>query len=71
MKTQELRSMSMEQLKAKAEEKQKEAEQLRFVRHQGKEKNVNHLKNVRHDLARILTIITENEKRTHSLKEKP
>lgn len=57
--TTELRHLTPDALRAKAEELQKEIRKHSFHGVRRQEKNVNHLRNLRHELARVLTISTE------------
>jgi len=66
MKTKELRQLSQEELKIKAEELRAQIEHMCFNSQKGKEKNVKKLIMVRHELATILIILTEHEKKSHS-----
>jgi len=63
---QELRQMTPDALRVKAEELRAAIQQMRFGAYQGKEKNVKMLSVVRHELSRVLTILTEHEKKPHS-----
>jgi ribosomal protein L29 len=65
-KVQELRQMTPDALRVKAEELRATIQQMRFGAHNSKEKNVKLLLTVRHELSRVLTIITEHEKNVHS-----
>jgi ribosomal protein L29 len=66
MKAKELRQIAPETLQLKVEELRAQIEQMRFGSQKGSEKNVNKLSMVRHELSRILTILTEHEKNSHS-----
>jgi len=70
MKAQELRQLSAEALRSKAEELRGVIGQLRFSQYQGKEKNVKRLQALRHELAQVLTVLTEYEKTSHSSQAK-
>jgi len=65
-KVQELRQMTPDALRVKAEELRAMIQQMRFGAYQGKEKNVKMLSMIRHELSRVLTILTEHEKNAHS-----
>lgn len=66
MKAKELRQIAPETLNLKVEELRAQIEQMRFGSAKGAEKNVKKLSMIRHELARILTILTEHEKNSHS-----
>lgn len=57
MKTAELRQKSKEELKPLLEEKLQRVDELKFLLHQKKVKNVKELASVKKDIARILTIL--------------
>jgi ribosomal protein L29 len=65
-KAQELRQLTSDALRVKADELRVTIQQMRFGAYQGKEKNVKMLSVVRHELSRVLTILTEHEKKSHS-----
>lgn len=58
---QELRTKSLVELKKEADEKRTETVKVRAEIVTGREKNIKRLKNLRHDLAQILTIMKEIE----------
>ncbi len=62
MKPSELREMTIEELKEKEKELRKELFNLRFQKATGEIQNPNRIKQVKRDIARILTIITEKER---------
>ncbi len=64
MKAQELRNFSEEELTAKLQDLRRELFNLRFQLATGQLKNVKRLKLVKKDIARILTILKENERKT-------
>lgn len=64
--TNELRQLSPDALRTKAEELQREIRTLSFNRFHQTEKNVRRLRALRHDLARVLTILTERVKTDRS-----
>lgn len=57
--TTELRHLTSDALRAKVEDLQKEIRKHSFHGFRRQEKNVNHLRNLRHELARVLTISAE------------
>lgn len=59
MEAKELRAMSVDELKAKLEEFRKELLNLRFQKAIAKSGGVYNLKNVRRDIARVLTVLRE------------
>lgn len=62
MKTSELRALSVDELKQKELDMKKELFNLRFQLSKGELQNNMRVKDVRKDIARLLTIITEKEK---------
>lgn len=58
----EIRNLTPDALRVKVEELQKDIRKHSFHGFRRQEKNVNHLRNLRHELARVLTISTEREK---------
>jgi large subunit ribosomal protein L29 len=64
MRAQELRNFSEEELTAKLQDLRRELFNLRFQLATGQLKNVKRLKLVKKDIARILTILKENERKT-------
>lgn len=66
MHMRELRQLGSDALRAKAEELSLEIAGRRYGRFQQKEKNVKKLKMLRHDLARVLTLLTEQRKNSSS-----
>ena len=63
MKPSELREMSIEELKHKEKELRKELFNLRFQEVTGDIQNPSRIKMVKKDIARVLTIITEKERK--------
>ena len=61
MKPNELRKLSAEDLVSKQGELAKELFNLKFQLHTGRLENTAKLKNIRQDIARISTILTENK----------
>lgn len=57
MKISELRQKTKEELKSILQEKKERAEELLFLLHQKKVKNVKELAGVKKDIARILTLL--------------
>lgn len=62
MKPSELRDMTIEELKEKEKELRKELFNLRFQKATGEIQNPNRIKQVKRDIARVLTIITEKQR---------
>lgn len=62
MKATKLREMTIEELKAKELELRKELLHLRIQKSTGDIQNPNRISQVKRDIARILTIITEKQK---------
>lgn len=62
MKAARLREMTIEELKAKELELRKELLHLRIQKSTGDIQNPNRISQVKRDIARILTIITEKQK---------
>lgn len=62
MNVKELRQLTPEALRAKATELRAEIRGFLFRQQQEREKNVKKLRTVRHELARVLTILTERER---------
>lgn len=62
MKAKQLRDLSIEELHKKERELRRELFNLRFQVAKGELQNVKRIKAVRKDIARILTIISENAK---------
>jgi len=69
LKPSELREMTIEELKEKEKELRKELFNLRFQKATGEIQNPNRIKQVKRDIARILTIITEKERQKRNNKE--
>ncbi len=61
MKTRELRNLSTEQLQSQIEDFHKELFNLRFQKVTGKMTNTARPRQVKHDIARIKTILRERE----------
>ena len=61
MKSNELRNLSSEGLVAKKGELTQELFNLKFQLHTGRLENTAKLKYIRQDIARIITILTENK----------
>lgn len=61
MKPAELREMTVEELKQKEQELRKELFNLRFQKVTGEIQNPNRIKEVKKDIARILTIIKQKQ----------
>lgn len=61
MKPRELRSLPSEGLAAKRDELTQELFNLKFQLHTGRLENTAKLKNIRQDIARINTILTESK----------
>ncbi len=59
----ELRLLSAEALAGKAADLRATVAQMKFDGYKGKEKNVKKMRDTRHELARVLTILTENAKK--------
>ncbi len=62
MKASRFREMTVEELKAKEQELRKELLHLRIQKATGDIQNPNRISQVKRDIARILTIITEKQK---------
>lgn len=62
MKASRFREMTVEELKAKEQELRKELLHLRVQKATGDIQNPNRISQVKRDIARILTIITEKQK---------
>jgi large subunit ribosomal protein L29 len=60
MKPSELRNLSVDELKKKQGDLTQELFNLKFQLHTGRLENTSKLKNIRKDIARVSTIITEN-----------
>ncbi len=63
MKSAELRNLSIDELKKKEQELRRELFNLRFQLAKGELQNVRRMHAVKKDIARILTIITEINKK--------
>ncbi|MEJ5227957.1 50S ribosomal protein L29 [Thermodesulfovibrio sp.] len=63
MKAKELRNLSPEELKKKEMELRRELFNLRFQLAKGELQNVRRIRTVKKDIARILTVATEIEKK--------
>ena len=61
MKPSELRGMSLEELRGELAEQQRGLYNLRFRRAVGEDVHATQMKNVRREIARVLTIITQKE----------
>ena len=73
MKISEIKQKSQSELHRILAEKQEKLRQLRFDLASGKVKNVREIRQIKKDIARILTIITQNSKlkaQNHNLKLK-
>lgn len=64
MRAEELRNFSDEELNQKLKELRQELFNLRFQLATGQLKNVKRIKLVKKDIARVLTILKENERKT-------
>ncbi|CAO80994.1 50S ribosomal protein L29 [Candidatus Cloacimonas acidaminovorans] len=62
MKIEEIRDLSIEELQAKLEELRIELFNLRFQKTKNLLDRPDRIRNIRHDIARIYTILTEREK---------
>jgi large subunit ribosomal protein L29 len=62
MKIEEIRDLSIEELQAKLEELRIELFNLRFQKAKNLLDRPDRIRNIRHDIARINTILTEREK---------
>ena len=62
MKIEEIRDLSIEELQAKLEELRIELFNLRFQKAKNLLDRLDRIRNIRHDIARICTILTEREK---------
>jgi large subunit ribosomal protein L29 len=62
MKPSELRDMTIQELRQKEKELRKELFNLRFQQATGEIENPRRIRQVRKDIARVLTIITEKER---------
>ena len=62
MKIEEIRDLSIEELQAKLEELRIELFNLRFQKAKNLLDRPDRIRNIRHDIARIYTILTEREK---------
>ncbi len=62
MKPSKLREMTVEELRQKENELRKELLHLRIQKATGDIQNPNRLRQVKRDIARVLTIITEKQK---------
>ena len=62
MKPSELRGMSLDELRGELSEQKRGYYNLRFRGAAGEQVNPSQLKQIRHEIARILTIITEKER---------
>lgn len=60
MKSTDLRRLSRDELSARAGELAAQISSLRIVLRLGKEKNVKKLRTLRHDRARVLTVLREH-----------
>ncbi len=63
MKPSDLRNMSAEELRKKHSESAQELFNLKFQLHTGRLENTSKLKNIRKNIARINTILTESQAR--------
>ena len=61
MKSSELRGMSLEELRGELDEQQRGLYNLRFRKAVGEDVHATQMKNLRREIARLLTIITEKE----------
>ena len=61
MKSSDLKKISTEELVKKRNESTQELFNLKFQLHTGRLENTSKLKNIRKDIARINTILTENK----------
>jgi large subunit ribosomal protein L29 len=61
MKSKDVNAMATVELQAKLDESYKEIFNLRFQRTQGQLKDTNAIKRVRHDIARIKTVLRQRE----------
>jgi len=62
MNTKELRQLTLDALRSRVDDLRAQVTQLTFSQYQRKEKNVKKLRMLRHDIARVLTVLTEREK---------
>ena len=62
MKTSELRGMTLDELKGELNEQERGFYNLRFRKSVGEDISSTQFKNIRRDIARIKTLITEKEK---------
>ena len=62
MKIEEIRDLSIEEMQAKLEELRIELFNLRFQKTKNLLDRPDRIRNIRHDIARIYTILTEREK---------
>jgi len=65
-KASELRQLTLQALETRAKELREQISDLRYNQYQGKEKNVKKLIQLRHELARVLTVLAEHEKNNDS-----
>ncbi len=66
MKASELREMTVDELLQREKELRKELFNLRFQKATGEIQNPNRIKQVKREIARILTIITEKQRSTEN-----
>lgn len=66
MKPAELRDMTVEELRQKEQELRKELFNLRFQKVTGEIQNPNRIKEVKKDIARVLTIIRQKQNQKES-----
>ncbi len=66
MKSTELRNLSIDELKKKEKDLRRELFNLRFQLAKGELQNVRRIRIVKKDIAKILTIITEKNKKKDS-----
>jgi len=70
MKAAEIRDMTLEEMRRKAEELRQELFNLRFQHESGQLENPQRVKQAKRDIARILTVIRETESKSPTEKEK-
>ncbi len=63
MKASELRDLSQDELARKLDELKEELFNLRFQQESGQLEDTNRLRIIRHDIARVLTVMRERELR--------
>jgi ribosomal protein L29 len=66
MKAHELRQLSADALRARADDVRAQLVRARYSRSRSKEKNVNAYSELRHELSRVLTLLAERAKKSAS-----